>query len=99
MDSLTLTLFLSHIFLVYDDPLTPVNTCLPLWCPHLGRDVWGETGLHALVGLIRWLGHSPPHPTQCMSEHGMCVHCLLPTLHVLSVYVCKVLIFSLSLTQ
>ncbi len=55
--------------------------CQSLFLWLSGRNVWGEAGLFASVGLLWWLGHSPSPPTQCMSTHGMCVH-LLHGLHV-----------------
>lgn len=85
----------SHIFL-----MTPLHlwTRVVLWRAHPGRDVWGEAGLHALVGLLRRLGHSPLTPLSawasmvCVSTASF-LHCMG------SVYVCEVLTFSPSLTQ
>lgn len=73
----------SHIFL-----MTPLHlwTRVVLWRAHPGRDVWGEAGLHALVGLLRRLGHSPLTPLSAWASM-VCVHCLLPSLHGLCVRV------------
>lgn len=79
---------LSFFFLTYisDDPFTPLNTCRSLACsPREG--CMGRGGAPCPCWTLTTVRPLPPHPTQCMSKHGMCVHCLLPSLHGLCVHV------------